>query len=319
MKRIIICLWLSFGPLISFAAPQLNSFNVLSNYLQDGKIKVTDNGTSQFVASITSTRANTSSGYESVQMEITVFAELAGITKDLKVINIATSDYDGPFLKSGYQVTVQIPTELKNAQIRVKYRYKDSSGAWVPNYSPGFLSTNINYYTINITPLADPIPFFLISYKNIKFGFNDVFKLSSNENFPINSFDGHTSGRQFLAYSTAASIEKAGAISIYEHKFRIYDLNGNLIQDGSEIFFYTINAIEPPPAAPSGFTYKHSSSNIAFYAFNVNRPGTIPVYHCVHRSVPNMQLYRVNRDNINEDLWDVRQIAFYAYPVPMPH
>lgn len=323
MKKYIV-ITIMFFALLNFAnaVPKLTSFSVISSHLQNGKIKVKDNSSNGFIAKIGATRTNNASGgYENVQMEVTFYAVLYNTVKTLKVINISSADFSGYYLENYNEISgkpsaannsveIAIPNDMIDGEIFVKYRYKDYTGTWV-----SYINGNVSYKTINISPLPEKARIYLGSFREIKWGWYDIYKFTTDNVFA--GYESKSYGINFLAYTSPSSVSRLGTVPIYEHKYTISDANGVVLNDGGQIYFYTVNEVEPPPTPPVGFTYKLLSRGIAFYAYYSNTiPGLLPVYQCNLRSYKNTQLYRTTQGDLNEDLWSKEKVAFYAFPVP---
>lgn len=142
------------------ANPSLSTFGVVSNFLQNGKIKVYNNGTTEFFAIIGGSRSNVSGGgFEAVDMEV-VFYMVENIQENiLKTINIKTSDFDGAFLRTYNEsgnplennwVKIAIPQAIERGTVRLKYRFKDATGNWMPGGNGYYAFNNSSYETINV-------------------------------------------------------------------------------------------------------------------------------------------------------------------------
>ncbi|MET4081998.1 hypothetical protein ABIB40_001949 [Pedobacter sp. UYP30] len=316
-KLFFLILIFSSSARFAFANPELTTFSVGSNFLQSGKIKVYDNGSTEFLATIGASRAYSPSGYENVQMEVTIYAVLNNIETNLKVINITSSQFDGPWLayynedpasgpSANNVVKIAIPESLKDSQIRIKYRYKDAANNWQPNYSPNYFMLSTVYNTINVSPLPVKMPIYLVSHKgNNKY--QDIFQLQNSYATP---FGWNYGGIDFKAYTSVNSVSRLGAVPIYQYKYKVIDQSTGGQGDPSEIFFYSPNTSISPTPFP-GYSYQLESSIVAFYAFNTQVSGTIPVYKCSHKNAP-IQVYLSSDADINDGLYNT-QIAFYAY------
>ncbi len=157
MKRgfiifVIICSFVSFTK----ANPSLSAFTVVSNWLQDGKIKVYNNGTTEFIASIAASRSSFSGVYEAVNMEVVFYMQIGTEHHVLKTITLLSSHFNGAFLQTYNEnqlgnnlVKIAIPQAIERGEVKVKYRFKDSNGNWQPG-SNYYTFNSSSYQTVNV-------------------------------------------------------------------------------------------------------------------------------------------------------------------------
>lgn len=163
MKRFNITMLLVF--IFSFfanATPLLTSFTVVSNYFQNGKIKVYNNGTTTFLVHIGASRAISGSSYENVNMEVVFYVQLGSVQHTLKTVTLTSSHFNQHYLSTYNEdpsgnpvannlVALDLPQNIELGEVRVKYRYKDSNNVWQPNSTYGYTSFSGSYYkTINV-------------------------------------------------------------------------------------------------------------------------------------------------------------------------
>lgn len=138
------------------ADPSLSTFVVVSNFLQNGKIKVYNNGTTEFIASIGASRGRTGTVYETVDMQVVFYMQVGVVEHTLKTITLSSSHFDGFFLKTYNEtgnsfdnnlVKIAIPQDIERGEVKVKYRNKDYNGNWPNGY---ILFNNSSYQTINM-------------------------------------------------------------------------------------------------------------------------------------------------------------------------
>jgi len=162
MKRIynifiLLCLFTN----IASAIPQLTSFTVKPNFLQNGKIKVYNNGTTEFRAQISASRGMNGTTYESVLAEVVFYMQIGSVQHELKTITLTSSYFSGSYLATYNEeggipaannlVVIAIPQNIETGEVKVKYRYKDANDVWQPNSTYGYENYSQSYYqTINV-------------------------------------------------------------------------------------------------------------------------------------------------------------------------
>lgn len=131
MKKIILFIGILACTFSLKATPNITAFQILGNYLFEGKLKVNSNNSSTSFAnqiSISRGQINQNGSYIDEPVDLTVEIlniDKNGVTHILATRRYTTSDFQGGFNKLETQsMTAEIPSSYYSGQIRVRYRYK---------------------------------------------------------------------------------------------------------------------------------------------------------------------------------------------------
>lgn len=262
MKKILIMVLLCFAFGYAGAQVILSNFSIQSSYTSNNKLLVNNAGSStNFKVDFSLVRSVLSTGgFEPGECYVTVIYtespnyieqatdnnnyEMDSSTIELssvKYVNSSNYTYSIANFYNSTALNATLPANKTMGKILLRYKaYDRTLGKDVTRYS-------INRYQIYVVP-PPKIPIYLISYKIGTEVYNDVYQLSEYNAIPSGSSNHsfHSSGIDFKAYTSSASVNQLGAVPVYQYEYKVYDSNFN-IGDPEKIFFYsTSNNFSPP-------------------------------------------------------------------------
>lgn len=297
MKKISFVILIGFFSLTSSATPSVNSFSVYSDYLREGKIKVTNLGPSGFYASIGCGRQLVNGSLETVNMNVRLIVKNGSteidISKDVygnsSVLTFTTSDFSNSAYSKFKDIVGHIPVAYNSSNVYVQYK-SQGQNSWTTiskTYATINSSTPVNPPSL---PPFDPRASVINIYTSPAYS-DHYYTTESTPTISNNNF--FLEGAAFYAFTTPVQ----GTVPIYVY------YSSQL----SDHYWTQVNS----PTIGNGY-YKNES--IVFYAFNSQVEGSVPIY--IYGSAPQSDHYltAVNQPSIGDGTYKNEGIAFYAYP-----
>ncbi|WP_157280302.1 hypothetical protein [Pedobacter borealis] len=306
-KQIFILLAIMVIATGSYAQVTLQSFQIGQNYLEGTSLKVPNiNVPTPFKFLVQVMRGiNSNGGFVSGNCVIKLYytenqSSDSNIPDDptsllLLTKNITSSDYNSSQAILA-DLDASLPANKQYGKILVRLEFLDNQNINRVSYS----STRYGIYIV--PPAVIPkAPVYLIAGNS-----NGEYYLSLDDAMST-PFGWSNRGIYYYGYKTQAP----GTVPVYEFTGKSYDSSGS---PGfpENLTYYSTSAQTPTQVLTgSGSNWSTTSSKVAFYAYNTQVAGTVPIYCYSHESV-NLFLFTQNPPG---DSWIQKNIAFYAFPV----